>query len=292
MINTKLQQQIMWMCIALLAVLNFILGSTGDGLLGPLTPFYTTIVLFVFACVHGIHKYGLKKFLIFFLITFVVSWTYETISILTGFPFGSYDYSAFLGQKIWLVPIQIMPSYFAMGYLTWTVAHVLLDKFDAKLKDSSVFTVPLIASFLMVMWDLSMDPHRATMLKAWTWENGGVFFGVPFSNFLGWFLCVFTIFQLFALYQRSQSEKFPEEATPIYEKNHWLQPTLMYGVIIVEFIATYIFNVSSSITTLDGHQWWTKDILGSLALVSIFTMFFVTVLSTVKILSNKNMTKN
>ena len=58
MINTKFQQQIMWMCIALLAVLNFILGSTGDGLLGPLTPFYTTIVLFVFACVHGIHKYG------------------------------------------------------------------------------------------------------------------------------------------------------------------------------------------------------------------------------------------
>jgi len=287
--TSKKQQNAMWVCIVLLAVLNFILGATGDGLLGIFTPFFTTITLATFATIHGTKKYGLKKFLIFFLITCVVSWSYETISILTGFPFGVYYYTAHLGPKLWLVPILIMPSYFATGYLSWTIAHVLLDKFNARLKDSSVFTIPLIASFLMVMWDLSMDPHRATMLKAWIWEDGGAYFGVPFSNFLGWFLCVYTIFQLFALYQRSQSKKYPEEAKPIYDKNHWLQPTIMYGVIIVEFIATYIFVENTPITTLDNHMWWTKDLLGSLALVSLFTMFFVFVLSTIKILSNKNM---
>jgi uncharacterized membrane protein len=45
----------------------------------------------------------------------------------------------------------------------------------------------LIASFLMVMWDLGLDPTASTIRHLWTCQQGGGSFGVPLSNYLGWF---------------------------------------------------------------------------------------------------------
>src|SRR5262245_5726171 len=52
------------------------------------------------------------EFLIFFVITFIVSNFYENLSILTGFPFGHYHYTETLGPKLFLVPLLIAPAYF------------------------------------------------------------------------------------------------------------------------------------------------------------------------------------
>jgi putative membrane protein len=108
--------------------------------------------------------------LVFFLLTFVISWSYETASILTGFPFGHYDYTDKLGSKLWLVPLLIMPAYFSMGYLAWTLAHVLLDRFDDRLAGTDVVLVPVLASFVMVMWDLCIEPGSSTIAGAWIWR--------------------------------------------------------------------------------------------------------------------------
>ena len=66
------------------------------------------------------------EFLIFFVITFIVSNFYENLSILTGFPFGHYHYTETLGPKLFLVPLLIAPAYFGCGYLAWSLAHVLV----------------------------------------------------------------------------------------------------------------------------------------------------------------------
>ncbi|WP_207669017.1 carotenoid biosynthesis protein [Clostridium chromiireducens] len=60
----------------------------------------------------------------------------------------------------------------------------------------NVFLVPLIATFIMVMWDVVMDPITATVNKVWIWEDGGSYFGVPISNYLGWFLVVYIFLQI------------------------------------------------------------------------------------------------
>ena len=51
-----------------------------------LSPFISVSILMGFAIVHGIRRYGWRHFVVFFIVTFVVSWSYETLSILTGFP--------------------------------------------------------------------------------------------------------------------------------------------------------------------------------------------------------------
>ena len=48
----------------------------------------------------------------------------------------------------------------------------------------------------------AMDPVWGTVLHAWIWVKGGAYFGVPASNFLGWYLTAYVIYQLFALYLR------------------------------------------------------------------------------------------
>ena len=111
-----------WLCLFI--ALYVLLGAARllhDSDLQRLSPFISVTILMGFAIVHGIRRYGWMHFLVFFIVTFVVSWSYETLSILTGFPFGHYVYTDQLGPKLWLVPLLIMPAYFSMGYIAWTL---------------------------------------------------------------------------------------------------------------------------------------------------------------------------
>ncbi len=257
--------------------------------LGPeatnLTPFVIVFTLVAFSVIHSIRRYGGRSSLIFFLLTFAIGWSYETCSILTGFPFGHYHYSDLLGPKLWLVPVLIMPAYYAMGYLSWTMAHVLLDRFDDRFEKRHLFLVPIIASFIMVMWDLCIDPARATIEHAWVWHDGGAYFGVPIKNFAGWFLCVFTIFQCFALYYHKYGNSVA--TTSPFQRSFWTLPSYMYGAMNVSILITPFLEINTQVQALDNHSWWTGDLHATLALVSFFTMFFVSLLSLVRIYERK-----
>jgi uncharacterized membrane protein len=111
----------------------------------------------------------------------------ENLSILTGFPFGWYHYSDAMGPKLFLVPLQIGPAYFGVGYLSWTLARAILGDEDTRLAGLLSFATPAMASFIMVSWDLTIDPTMSTIAGNWVWHNGGSYFGVPLSNFLGWY---------------------------------------------------------------------------------------------------------
>lgn len=249
--------------------------------LQPLRPFLSVAILMGFAIVHGVRRYGWRHFIIFFFFTFVISWGYETSSILSGFPFGHYYYTGQLGPKLWLVPLLIMPAYFSMGYLAWTVAHILLDRFDDRLAGADVVLIPTFASFVMVMWDLCMDPARSTIGGAWIWRDGGGYFGVPLVNFLGWYLCVLTIYLAFALYLKRSAEW--TRATNLSERSAWTLPALMYGAVMLGILIEPLTASSVRVASHDGHVWWTGDIYTGLALVSLFTMLFVTVLALVRV---------
>jgi putative membrane protein len=246
-----------------------------------LTPFISVAILMGFAIVHGVRRYGWMPFVVFFILTFVISWSYETSSILSGFPFGHYVYADKLGPKLWLVPMLIMPAYFSMGYIAWTIGHILLDRFDNQLVGAEVVLVPVLASFVMVMWDLCIDPASSTVTGAWIWRDGGGYFGVPFVNFLGWYLCVFTIYLVFAVYLRHSSEWTRE--TNLSERSTWTLPALMYAAVMLPRLIEPVAGDSVQVTSHDGHVWWTGDIHTASALVALFTMLFVTVLALVRV---------
>jgi putative membrane protein len=241
-----------------------------------------TLLPLVFALVHGAVNYRFRDVLVFVGVTFVVSNAFENLSILTGFPFGDYYYTDILGPKLFEVPLLIGPAYIATGYLAWTLARTILGATKQWLPGSLTFTVPLLASFIMVSWDFAMDPITATIGQQWIWEDGGGYFGVPFSNFMGWYLTVWVFFQLFALYLRRREDVYAD-AKP-EPRGYWIQAALCYGVVAMKFpLNILVETTNETIADPVGVLWRTGDIYLTCGLVSIFTMFVFTALSLMRI---------
>ena len=211
----------------------------------------------------------------------VVSNVLENTSILTGFPFGHYHYTNALGAKLFLVPLLISPAYFATGYFAWVIGNVLVGELR---RGSSAFltvAVPFIAAFVMVMWDLTFDPRASTIQHQWIWEQAGGYFGVPLTNYLGWFFTVYLFLQLFALFVRFRPGS---ETVTKFPRSHFAQALLMYAVMGLTPVLTFAVGGSNtSVADAAGVVWQTRSIAESMATVSIFTMIFAVAMSVVKL---------
>lgn len=263
-----------WSLIVLFLIVNILLIFTyqNPNLLA-IDSFLVTAILFILAVLHGNERYGKKNIAIFFLITWAVSFFFENLSIATGFPFGFYHYSPSLG--LLTVPLIIIFAYFAIGYLAWTLAHVLTGQYTRKLEGNQVFVIPFIAAFLMVMWDLTVDPISSTLQGLWVWTTPGAYFGVPISNFFGWFLVVYLFFQIFALYLSRYDTMKPEKLSKISNKPYWMEAAAVYTITALGTILSVFYQYN--------------DITMSMALITVFTMVFVALLALINILDEKKL---
>jgi putative membrane protein len=135
----------------------------------------------------------------------------------------------------------------------------------------------------MVAWDLGLDPTASTINHTWIWEQGGGYFGVPITNFLGWFLTVYIFFQLFALFLRFRRTG-SEEETSAFPRSYYAQVLIMYTVIGLTFVEAYLVGGSNTLVTdAAGVVWHTASITEAEATVTIFTMIFIAALATVKL---------
>jgi len=103
----------------------------------------------------------------------------ELLGTTTGFPFGAYAYSDFLGAKILgRVPYAIPPSWYAAGLLSFALATALRLR--------GLRRVVTAAAFL-VLWDVALDPAMSAGFPVWIWQEPGPFYGMPWVNWAGWF---------------------------------------------------------------------------------------------------------
>ncbi len=109
----------------------------------------------------------------------------EFIGTTTGFPFGEYAYTRWLGPKLMgHVPYFIPPSWFAMSIISLDLARRIARHRWKRI---------LLATLFMTLWDVSLDPAMSRAFPFWTYPNGGFFFGMPASNWAGWLLVSFII---------------------------------------------------------------------------------------------------
>jgi len=283
----KNRESILWLLVALSVVLSIFGAMPSAASIAGSLGIIGTLARLLFALMHGSQRLGWRNLGMVFAITCVISWCYESLSIATGFPFGHYVYTAELGPKLGTVPVMIMPAYFGVCYLAWVLAHVLLDKLDRQIDSSSLFAIPVISAFIMVMWDMSIDPASSTVKHEWIWQDGGSYFGVPFSNFLGWFLCVYTVFQFWAIYL--MRTKQIENSSLDSRKSSWYLPIFLYGSIFLQSIMAAALTTNGTVTDASSQVWPLKALYESLGLVSIFTMLFVICLAFFKVRNNPNL---
>jgi len=235
----------------------------------------------LFALVHGARVYRLRGIIIFALFSIIIGNLLETVGVLTGFPFGQYSFTDRMGPKLLLVPILMGPAYFGMGYLSWTVARLILGR-QVGMSKLRVVVLPLAAAFVMVAWDLSIDPVLSTLGRYWIWQHGGPYFGVPISNFLGWYLTNYVVFQAFALYQfrRSPFDPGPSAYSGL--------AVLLYAVTAAGNVLR-LFSTSGGSTVSDpaGVPWSVKSINGVSAVASLFIMGAFALFAWIRLMSEE-----
>ncbi|NNE70376.1 MAG: carotenoid biosynthesis protein, partial [Rhodothermales bacterium] len=160
----------------------------------------------------------------------------ELLGTTTGFPFGSYFYTHWLGpQMLGHVPWFIPPSWFALGLVSFDLA--------SRLGRTGWQRIGLAAVFL-TLWDVSLDPAMSRAFPFWTYPDGGFFYGMPLSNWVGWLFTGTVIMMGFEWMLRDRQAHSPL-APAVYLVN-CLFPiglSLLYGLwwaVLAGLVATFV----------------------------------------------------
>lgn len=267
--STFWQSAVCWLCVAI-GVFWALAGIPVLGWVPTVLPLASVPI----ALILGIGRYGAKATLFYWLAAMIISSVFENLSVLTGFPFGHYHYT--LGPKLFLVPLFIAPIYASFGFICWSIAVTLLDNADRRLgRAANIIILPLVAGAVMTMWDLVTDAKASTVRQTWVWEQGGRYFGVPETNFLGWWFVTYLFFQCFALYLRFANK-------PVAEPRNYFDtfpPIILYGAMGVNVLVDFAMNRDRVVKDATGVVWHVTGIVGPMAIVTLFTMIFVTILA-------------
>ena len=103
----------------------------------------------------------------------------EAIGVRFGVPFGEYSYTRVLQPQLLDVPL-------VMG-LAWMALVASANDLASRLR-LAPWSTAVLAALLTTATDLVIDPLAANHFGYWTWTRAGNYYGIPFTNFVGWFL--------------------------------------------------------------------------------------------------------
>lgn len=148
---------------------------------------------------------GWRKTVWFTMVGYLIAFASEYSSIHNGFPYGWYYYvEATRGKELWVagVPFFDSLSFVFLSYCSYATALLVLSpvkrsKGDLVLLETGrlrrCFSVLLLGSLFQVFLDIVTDPvalqgHRWFLGRIYGYPEAGLHFGVPLSNYLGWWL--------------------------------------------------------------------------------------------------------
>ncbi|MEJ7809053.1 MAG: carotenoid biosynthesis protein [Gemmatimonadaceae bacterium] len=201
-VAARLAHPLLWMHVAIilfstLALVTFLAGTPPAFMQTPLAakvypigfkfsgPTYVVLGALA-ALAHAAGKFGWRRALGLLAVGVLLSLGAELTGTSTGLPFGDYSYTEMLGYRIaGLVPYPIPLSWFFMIYCCLAICGRLLPAHDSA---DTRMRWALVAGLVLVAWDVSMDPAMSYATAHWRWHQPGFFYGMPFLNWVGWYL--------------------------------------------------------------------------------------------------------
>ena len=143
----------------------------------------------------------------------------ETFALKTGLPYGNFSYGDKIGTKFFgLVPWTVPFSYPPLVLGAFALAARIAPK-------RQLFAPTLV----LLLFDAVLDPG-AVQQKFWTYEGGGLYYSVPFSNFCGWVVSGFIANWIFASVSEHKSVPLPLISSVTLILAFWTSVTLFTGL--------------------------------------------------------------
>jgi putative membrane protein len=114
------------------------------------------------------------KFILFFILIFLLGFLAEWTGIHTGYLFGDYVYGDTLGLQLFEIPVMIGVNWFLLVYATGVVMQ------RSRLK--SVFLRVMLGAGILVLLDVLIEPV-AIRYDYWYWADDYI----PLKNYVCWF---------------------------------------------------------------------------------------------------------
>ncbi len=213
--------------------------------------------VFVFLAVYlfaAVTKLGWRRTAVFTAVAWLVAYAAEFSSTRNGFPFGRYVYlDGTRDRELWLanVPFFDSLSFSFLCYLGWALALFLYAPLQMPPGDFQVtadaetrtsWRVGLTGAFLTMLIDLVIDPltvrgDRWFLGRIYYYPEGGIHFGVPLSNYAGWFLVALTAIGVFQAIER-RVDWDPSGARHV-RFGGLLEPALYLGILAFNLALTF-----------------------------------------------------
>lgn len=216
-----------------------------------LRPYFAAFLLAYFlAC--SLHL-GLRRAFLFAFSGYAIAWLSEFASIHIGIPYGLYYYiETTRGTELWVggVPFMDSMSFVFLAYAAYSTALTAMSPVIPKrgfylLETREIrhsLRVRSLGALLFVYLDIIIDP---VSLKGSKWflgqiygyPGGGSYFGVPISNFVGWFVVGFLLIYALQTIDRLLWRGGNREALGQAVTSRYMLGPALYGSIM-------IFNLS------------------------------------------------
>jgi uncharacterized membrane protein len=203
---------------------------------------------------------GVKRALLFGIAGYVIAWLSEFSSIHNGFPYGHYYYlDGTRGKEIWVLGVPLMDSisYVFLAYASYSLAlfvssplrrsRWMLYAFETKKIRHSI-QVRILGALLFVYLDIIIDPvalrgDRWFLGRIYSYPEQGVYFGVPLSNFLGWFAVGFSMIYVLQRIDRYLQRKGATDLIGYqYPWRFLIGPVLYFGVLVFNLSVTFFIR--------------------------------------------------
>ena len=200
----------------------------------PFLPIIFIIILATPTIVDFIKSQNKFKAIYLYLLFTVLAIMVEYIGVKTGFPYGNFSYSDFLPLKIGgEVPITLCLTFVPLLIGAFAIVQ--------KISKNKIVRIFLTTLFL-VLADLVLDPG-AVHIKMWTFEQTGLYYGVPLTNFLGWIFSGLIFSTLAVLLLNNVTFNY-KKASFTYQATlwYWTIACLTAGLIVPVIIGIVILS--------------------------------------------------
>lgn len=227
--------------------------------------------VFVFFGVYllaAVTRMGWRRTAVFSVLAYAVAFAAEFSSTRVGVPFGLYHYiDVTRDRELWIsnVPFWDSLSFTFLCYLGWRLGVLLHAPVQVSARDVQVVETRAIATswrsclsgaLLMTWLDVVIDPltvhgDRWFLGRIYFYPEGGLYFGVPLSNFVGWFAVGVTTIRAFQIWDRRQTAPTKRPAGVRHlPYSGLLEPGVYFGILL--FNLTLTFWIGESLLGLVG----------------------------------------